>query len=198
MQTIRPSKTAYRRAIGANAVIILPLVVFQFVNVSRNSDPLMILWILLGTLLVVAVCIVLYFRNVRIDFGEGKVTSTNLFGSTREWKAAEIGKVVLVQQYWATMQPVVPNAFVLDTQSKRIVRAQGSTWTAEQMQELIAGLGKEPIVIAEPIKPKDLHARFPGIVPIWEVRPWLFAFGLAIALIAIVVFALLAVGWLIL
>ncbi len=188
-QTIRPSRSAYKKAIGANAAIFLPFVAISVFN--NRDNPVLLASVLLATLAVVSVFIVLYFRNTRIDFGDGAITRVNLFGSTRRWATSDVGDVVLAPSVTAPAQPPTHYTMVLDRSGNTILRPTSATWSPEQIQSLVEGIGVEPTIIAESITPGILRDRYPNAIAWWEAHPLASAFILVgVICVAIVAFVL--------
>ena len=173
-ETIRPSRAAYRQAVGANAIILLPFLIF--IVIRMWAAPVGGYIALLLLLVVIGACVLLYFRNARIDFGDGQISRTTMFGRTRTWALDDIGTVLAVRSLLAFMQPATDNIFVLDTAGRTIIRATDQRWTSAQMRALVEATAKVPVVIDKPTYALAIRAEYPGAIAWWEAHPFKVAF----------------------
>jgi hypothetical protein len=189
---LRPSRAAYGRALRANLWIALPLLVVSLVRIGTN-------WWLLPFFAIVVVLtfagVLLYFRNVRVDYRDGSYEVTSMFGVRRAFTASEATRVVTVASLLGTsMQGGVPQLIVLGEDGRKLLRLRGQTWDAAQLTELANDLiahGVPDEAILEPISPVKLQERYPKAIAWWEAHQ--IAFGLLLGL-AILVVVLLVVA----
>lgn len=188
--TITPSTAAYKRAVGANAVIAIPLIAINLLN-NRNN-PVLMLVLILGTAALCLLGMWLYFRNTRIQFGEGRISRRNLFGGEKSWAFSEIGHVLRVERLVAPMQPITSTLLLLDTEGRKIIRTTSTTWDDDHVYALLSSIPLQPEVIAEPTTAKALRVRYPRAFAWWEAHPWAFGWIIALGILAVVVIAVLA------
>jgi hypothetical protein len=188
---LRPSRTAYGRALRANLWIAIPLLVISLIRLGLN-------WWLLPFFVVVLLLtlggVLLYFRNARVEYGDGSYTVVSLFGARRTFQAREATSVVTVTSLLGTgVQGGLPQLIVLGADGAKILRLRGQTWHVDQFTELANDLiahGVPHDAIPEPITAAALRERYPKAVRWGEAHQ--IAFGLLLSLVVVVV-VLLAV-----
>jgi hypothetical protein len=174
-ETIRPSKAAYRRAIAANAIILLPLLLL--IVVRMREAPVGGYIALLILLVIIGVGLLLYFRNARLDFGDGQISRTTLFAKTMTWNLTDIGTVLAVRSLTAPMQPPTDNLFILDTAGRVIIRATDQRWAPHQMRALVEATEKTPVIIDKPTDARAVREQYPRAIAWWEAHPFKVAFA---------------------
>jgi hypothetical protein len=140
--------------------------------------------------------VLLYFRNARIEYGNGSYTRVSLFGARRTFHAADVASVLTVNALLSGMVGGVPQLIVLGPGDVKILRLRGQTWEISQFAELANDLiahGAAHVGITEPIKPAALRERYPKVVPWSEAHPIAFALLLSLALVA-TIFAVVVAG----
>jgi hypothetical protein len=139
-------------------------------------------------LVVIGIGLLLYFRNARLDFGDGQISRTNLFGQTKTWALSDVGTVLAVRSLVAFMQPPSDNLFVLDTAGRTIIRASDQRWAPSQMRALVDAIGHTPVILDHPVRAKAVRSDYPGAVSWTEAHP------AAVAFLSVGAFLLLFVG----
>jgi hypothetical protein len=174
VETLRPSKAAYRSAVTAQAVIALPLLGVAVVRLW--GAPIGAFVALVVVLLLISVGIFLHFRNTRIDFGDGQISRTTMFNKTTTWPLSDIGTVLTVRSLIAFMAPTTENVFVLDTAGRLIVRATDQRWSFTQLRNLVEATEKTPVVLKKPIDALRVRSQYPGAIAWWEAHTFKTAF----------------------
>jgi hypothetical protein len=141
---------------------------------------------LLILLVIIGMGMLLYFRNARLDFGDGQISRTTMFGKTKSWSLDDIGTVLAVRSLMAFMQPATDNIFVLDTAGRSIIRATDQRWSPAQMRALIDATGQTPVIIDKPTDALAVRSDYPGAIAWWEAHPFKVAFISVGALMALV------------
>ncbi|PRY68808.1 hypothetical protein B0I08_10312 [Glaciihabitans tibetensis] len=154
----------------------------------QRDAPVGVFVALIVLLAVIGIGILLYFRNTRIDFGDGELSRTTMFGRTTTVAVSDIGTVLSVRSLMAFMAPTTENVFVLDSAGRLVVRATDQQWTRTQMRSLVAATGQEPVVIEKPINSLAIRARYPLAVAWWEAHPFRTAF-IAVGVFTVLFFA---------
>jgi hypothetical protein len=131
---------------------------------------------LLILLVIIGVGMLLYFRNERLDFGDGQISRTTMFGTTNTWSLDDIGTVLAVRSLTAFMQPATDNIFVLDTHGRMIIRATDQRWSPAQMRALIDATDRAPVIIEKPTDALAVRSEYPGAIAWWEAHPFKVAF----------------------
>lgn len=195
-RVLRPSSAAYGRAVKANLVITIPLLVISIARLAINP---WLLPVFVVTLALVFCGVLLYFRNTRVVYADGSYTIANLLGVRRSFTAAQAKVLVTVTSlrvFGATIMS--PQLLVVGDSGAKILRLRGQTWDVEQFTELANDLiahGVTNDAIREPITAGALRDRYPRAVGWYEAHPiaWalLLAFGILIVIFA-VAFAVVA------
>ena len=192
---LRPSRAAYLRAVKANLWIAIPLLVISLVRIGLN-------WWLPLVIVVIALSfggVVLYFRNARVEYGDGSYAVHSMFGTRTVFQAAQAASVVTVTTLVTVgVQAPAPQLIVVAADGTKILRLRGQTWEVDQFAELANDLiahGVANDAIREPITPIQLQQRYPGVVGWTEAHPIAFSLLLGLGiLVVIVVFVVIAVG----
>lgn len=182
---LRPSRAAYGRALRANLWIAIPLLAVSLIRIGLNWWLLPLFAIVL---LLTLVGIVLYFRNARVEYGDGSYTVVSLVGTRRTFMASQATSVVTVTSLFTGAQAAVPQLIVLGESGAKILRLRGQTWDVEQFTQLANDLiahGVPNEAIRESITAAKLRERYPRVVSWAEAHP--IATGLLLALVILVV-----------
>jgi hypothetical protein len=136
-----------------------------------------------------------YFRNVRIEYGNGSYTLVGMFGIRRTFTAAQAKVLVTITSLrTAGVVGNSPQLLVIDERGAKILRLRGQTWDVEQFTELANDLiahGVANDAIRQPITPDTLRDRFPKAISWFEAHP--IAWGLLLGVGIVVVITLMVV-----
>jgi hypothetical protein len=190
LRVLRPSRAAYARAFKANLWIAVPLLVISLVRIGLNP------WLL--PVFVVAIAlgfggVMLYFRRVRVVFGDGRYRVADLFGRIRTFVAAEVGTLVtVISLNSGSTAPPAPQLILTRPDGSTLLRLRGQTWEVEQFAALADDLISRGVVndaIVDPITTARLRLRYPQVIGWWEAHPIAFGLilGLGIVFLAIVI-----------
>ncbi len=195
---LRPSRTAYGRALRANLWIAIPLLVISLIRIGLN-------WWLLPFFVVVLLLtlggVLLYFRTARVEYGGGSYTVVSMFGARRSFQASDAGSVVTVTSLLgASVQGGVAQLLVLGVNGAKILRLRGQTWEVDQFTALALDLmahGVPNDAIREPITAAALRERYPRAVRWGEAHPLALGLMLGLGIVLVVVLAVAAMFFLI-
>jgi hypothetical protein len=176
--TIRPSQNIYKGFVVGNAAIVVPILLSNLATAGRSDGG--ISWVTVvaifgPVLLLLGLGIMLYFRNTRVDFGQGMISRTNMLGTTKSWRLDSIGFVLDVPTLVAPHDTPVHTLFVLDDTERQVVRVSGRTWAPEQMEQLVEATGVTPLTLNGPTTAKSIQERFPQVIGWREAHPYQFA-----------------------
>jgi hypothetical protein len=187
---LRPSRSAYTRALKANLWIAVPLLVISVVRIGLNPWLLPVFVVVLG---LTFGGVLLYFRRVRVDFGDGRYRVADLFGRIRSFTAAEIGTLItVISLNSGSTAPPAPQLILTRTDGSKLLRLRGQTWEVEQFARLADDLIVHGVVndaIVDPITTGRLRLRYPKVIGWWEAHPIAFGLllGLGVLFLAIVI-----------
>jgi len=183
---LRPSRAAYAQALRGNVWVAFPLLVISLIRIGQN-------WWLLPFFAVVLLLtvggVVLYFHNVRIEYGGASYTVVSMFGARRTFPATDVTAVVTVTALtWTGLSGGVAQLIVLGADGAKILRLQGRTWELDQFTELAndlisRGAAHEAIGL---IGAAALRERYPRVVRWYEVHRIATILLLSLALLVLV------------
>ncbi len=186
--TMRPSRAAYLRAIRANLWVAIPLLLISLVRIGLNPWLLPVFVVAIGLTLG---GVLLYFRRVRVEFGDGRYLVTRMLGAAISFTAAQVGALVtVVSLNSGSTAPAAPQLILTRPDGSKLLRLRGQTWEVEQFAALADDLLARGVVndaIVEPITTAQLRARYPKVIGWWEAHPIAFGLILGIVVLAIVV-----------
>lgn len=183
---IRPDSATYGRGVATRAVIMLPVIAVGFFGSRDSNLSPVVVWIIVGIgVLIAAAAIGLMVTRVQVL--PSGIRIRRLIGLEKTVAASRFAGGVFVRQYEQYGNMVAPLLIVLDGSRKRIVTLSGQVFGATELNRLTQVLGAGRFdTIDEPVTPKILAGRHPGLVPFWERRPFAFAF-LVVGVIIVVV-----------
>ncbi len=185
--TIRPSRQAFGRGLAFRAAIFLPLVVVGCLGLQNTDLPGWAIWTVVGAGIVVgALAIATMVTRVSVDGTE--VVVRRLIGFEKRVPVGTVTKTVLALQYEQFGSGVAPAFAVVAGGSKPFLRLSGQVYDAGDLMALSDALGRAEVIV-EPVTPALLEQRHPGLVPLFERRPWTIAWivvGVAVVLGVIV------------
>jgi hypothetical protein len=196
---LRPSRAAYARAVQANLWIAIPLLVVTLLRIALNWWLLPVFVVAIGGAFA---GVALYFRNARVEYGDGTYTGVSMFGARRTFTAAQAGTVVTVTSLQSVgVSRTAPQLIVVGDDGAKLLRLRGQTWDVEQFTELAVDMMQRGVsndAIREPITPGQLRARYPRAVSWFEAHPiaWglLLGLGIVVVIVAIAIAVVFSVG----
>ncbi len=189
MTTYGPSWARYRAYLFVIAPVAVLLVSLDFVR-NRTSAPL-VAALIGGVLVLVAIYLLLFFRNYRITAELHYLDLRNWLGFSRTLGPDVLDRVVLVEAY-TDNGATVPYFMVIDRNGKRVLALNGRFWGHDQMTQLARTL-ELPVDAVSAARPRDLRRNYPKAVGRVAAHPYIA--GLLIALGVVVVLLLGAVLW---
>lgn len=184
---IRPDSATYGRGVAVRAVIMLPLIVAGFFG-SRNKDlSAAVVWTIVGIGIVIAAAAIGLMVS-RVQVLPSGIRVRRLIGTEKTVPRQQFAGGVLIRQYEQYGNMLAPLLILMAGSRKKIVSLSGQIFGAADLDRLaqVLGIGSFD-VITDPITPKLLAARHPGLIPFWERRPFGFAFLVVGVIIVIVV-----------
>jgi hypothetical protein len=178
VETIRPSQKMYKGFVIANSVLVLPILGGNLLIASRSNgeiNGLAVFAFVAAVFLLLGVGIMLYFRNTRVDFGDGMISRTNMLGISKQWPLESVETVLDVPTLVAPKEVTVHTTFVLDTATRVVVRVSNRTWLPEQITRLVEATGVTPITLTGPTTAISIQNRYPRAVGWREAHPYQFA-----------------------
>jgi hypothetical protein len=188
---LRPKWAQYKSDVRSRRKWILPAVVLLGARLLMgNSSRTVLLITVIGTVLAVGVVLVLvraHVRTTRVILSPGRVERT---GALVRDRVLEVGRLRGVLA--TIVQPTASNlTVVLHDDHEGSIRLSDALWTAEDLATIAQHAGVP--LITDPARPIDVEKMVPGSMPMYLRRPFLFAFGFAFLLIAVVIGGV--VGW---
>lgn len=188
---LRPDSATFGRGVAVRAVIMVPLVAAgAFGSQDGNLSPAAV-WSIIGVgVLIGAAAIALMVSRVQVRPSGLRIR--RLIGIEKTVPSSRFAGGVFVRQYEQFGNMIAPVLIVLDGSRKRIVTLSGQVFGADGLDRLAQVLGAGRFdTIDDPITPKLLAERHPGLVPFRERRPFGFAFLVVGMIIVIIVVAAL-------
>jgi hypothetical protein len=171
--TIKPSSRAFGKGLAVRAAILLPLSATTGLGLQDSDLPRWAIWTVLGSgVLVGALAIATMVTMVCVDGSD--VVVRRLIGAEKRVPMGTVTKVVLVQQYEQLGNSIAPTFAAVAGGAKPFVRLSGQVYDPADLMTLTRALGWAD-VITEPLTPHLLEKRHPGLVPLFERRPWTIA-----------------------
>jgi hypothetical protein len=102
------------------------------------------------------------------------VVARRLLGLQKRTPVGAVTKTVLVQQYEQLGNDIAPTFAAIAGGPKPFLRLSGQVYDAGDLIALTRAIGRAEI-IDEPLTPQLLEQRHPGVVPLYERRPWTIA-----------------------
>lgn len=186
--SISPSKQAFGKGLAYRAAIFLPLIVVGFLGQRNNDLPTGVTWGIVGAGIVVGVVAIASMVS-RVSIVAGDVVIRRFVGTEKRVPVQSVTKTVLVEQYEQLGNTIAPTFAAVAQGSKPFLRLSGQVYERNDLVSLSRALGRAD-VIREPVTPKMLEQRHPGLVPFVERRPWTIAW----IVVGVVVVAGIAVG----
>lgn len=171
--TIKPSSQAFGKGLAFRAAIFLPLVVVGFLGLQDNALPGWAIWTVVGAGIVVGVTAIATMVT-QVSIIGPDVVIRRLIGTEKRVPVGAVTKTVLVQQYEQLGNSIAPTFAAVAGGTKPFLRLSGQVYDAEDLMRITRALGRSD-VISEAITPKLLEQRHPGLVPLFERRPWSIA-----------------------
>lgn len=171
--TIKPSSQAFGKGLTYRAAIFLPLIVVGFLGQRDSALPGWAVWTVIGAGLVVALAAIAAMIT-RVSIAGPDIVIRRLVGTEKRIPIGAVTKTVLVQQYEQFGNSIAPTFAAVAGSSKPFLRLSGQVYDADDLLRLARALGRADI-ITEAVTPKLLEQRHPGLVPLFERRPWTIA-----------------------
>ncbi|MET0449620.1 MAG: hypothetical protein ABW004_14490, partial [Aeromicrobium sp.] len=190
---LKPARSVYLRAVRVNAFLAVPLLIVGFL---RLQDSPWLVPVVIGMIAVSLGGVLLYFRNSRIELRDGAYRVVNALGRTRDFRAPDVERAVVVTQLVAYNAAPAPHLRVEGTDGTALLKIPGSTWSTEAITALaddLAARGRPVVAIDEPITLTVLREHYPALVSWWEAHPFLVGILGAVGLIAVIVVIVLLV-----
>ncbi|CAL4861030.1 hypothetical protein [Microbacterium sp. MM2322] len=185
--TIKPSGQAFGKGLAYRAAIFFPLVIVAALGLQGTGLPSWAIWTVIGAgLLVGTLAIATMITSVTVD--ASYVVAGLLLGFEKRTPVEAVTKAVLVLQYEQLGNDIAPTFVAVAGGSKPFLRLSGQVYDAGDLMALTRALGRAEI-IDEPLTPQLLEQRHPGVVPLYERRPWMIAW---IVIGVVVIFAVAA------
>ena len=178
VETIRPSQKMYKGFVIANSAFVLPILGVNVFAARFNDGG--VGWIpvvaIYGTVfLLLGVGMMLYFRNTRVDFGDGMLSRTNMLGITKRWPIDSVGTVLDVPTLVAPQEVTVHTTFIVDKTKRLVVRVSDRTWLPEQIAHLVDMIGITPTTFNGPTTALFIQNHYPRVIGWREAHPYQFA-----------------------
>ena len=193
---IRPSRTAYSKALRANAIVAVPLlVVILLLQGARNPIVIPIYVVLVGLSFGI---LLLYFRVTSVRWGDGVYTYRTFFGLGRTFRAADAGLVITITSLQINLTTSTPDFIVLDKGGRKLMRLHGTFWSTDDLGPMandLAARGVQLEPVLQPVTALQIRQRHPGAIRWWEAHRIAFTFIMtgAILLLAFVAVAVIIV-----
>jgi hypothetical protein len=168
----------YKGFVIANAVLVVPIIGGNVVVASLNDGEvsgLAVFFLFGGVFLLLGIGMMLYFRNTRVDFGDGMISRTNMLGISRTWPLDSVATVLNVPTLVAPREVTVHTTFVLDDTTRLVVRVSDRTWLPDQINRLVEVTGVTPITLAGPVTAGTIQDTYPHVIGWREAHPYQFA-----------------------
>lgn len=124
--------------------------------------------------LIVTITVVLaawgYF-GVAIWVSPDEISERGFFGRKFTFARAEIGSIVMAEQYGSSGADPVPQLFVADHDGKQLVRMRGQFWSRESMETVRSSLDFPATVLDEAVTSRELARTYPGLLYWFERHP---------------------------
>lgn len=181
--TITPDGRAFRRGLAVRAAVMVPLIAVGVLGSRRGSVPAGVTWSIVGLGAVIAV-VAIAMTITRVQVTATDLRVRRLIGAERVVPLGAVAGSVLARQYEQFGNAVAPLLTVLGQGRRRLLRLSGQVYAPDALAALSSVLGNAT-VIAEPVTPKLLEQRHPGLVPGYERKPFLVA-GIVVAVVVVV------------
>lgn len=177
----------YKGFVIANSVFALPILGFSLLQANRDGG---VGWIgpvavFAPVLLLLGIGMMLYFRNTRVDFGDGMISRTNLLGVSKSWPLEAVRTVLDVPNLVAPREVPTHSTFVLDDSERLVVRISNRTWEPLQIKQLVDATGITPITLEGPTTAGSIRDRYPHVISWRESHPYEFATYCTIAFVGV-------------
>lgn len=191
-QRLRPHPYLLPRGVAAVVAFFVPaLGVLFFLTVPTGPWPI----VLIAT---IAVAILFSYSVVSatrlgVWVTPESITERGYFSITKRYTIDELGSMVLVDTYRASLADTAPQLFVCDPAGKQLIRLRGQFWSRESMQTIASTLDVPLTALDRPLQNNELRALYPGLLYWFERRPVLTAlvFGSIILVAGALLYALL-------
>lgn len=168
----------YKGFVLANSAFVLPIIGVNVFAAKFNDGGvgwIPVVAIFGTTFLLLGVGMMLYFRNTRVDFGDGMISRTNMLGITKKWPVDSLGTVLNVPTLVAPQEVTVNTIFVLDASKRLVVRVSNRTWLPEQITHLVDMIGITPTTFDGPTTALFIQNHYPHAIGWREAHPYQFA-----------------------
>jgi hypothetical protein len=183
MQTVTPSRAHYRRSVlvGCGLAVLLVVVILGRMRGGMLTAGVVVIAV---AFVLVLVGIWLYFRNTRVQYGDGLIVSTDLLGRSRQLTTATVAQVVLVEHLRGATQLAAPVLFLLGDDGRALLRLRAGLWSIDDLGAIGAAIPRDPDVVTGLITAAELRKRFPAAVSFWEAHAVLASLTVAALVIA--------------
>lgn len=195
VHALRPARKAYGKALLYSAPFPLGITVRNVLD--GNGSWAVHVVSIGGSLLVIGVLLVLWFRVARVWTGDNALHKRNLFGRTRVVPHRDIASVLLVPRYKRLNAPVTTLVSFLDTDGRALLRLDGIHWGAQPLRSFAHATDAPVTELDGETKPKQLRTSHPRAIHWAERRPgivWGATGGFCVLVIGFAVLARVN-GW---
>jgi hypothetical protein len=168
----------YKGFVIANSVLVVPIIGGNVLVANLNGGAVngLAVFALFGVVfLALGVGMMLYFRNTRVDFGDGMISRTNMLGITKRWPLSSVATVVDVPTLVAPKEVTVHTTFILDNEKRLVLRVSDRTWLPNQIAQLVAMIGITPTTFDGPTTALFIQNHYPRAIGWREAHPYQFA-----------------------
>lgn len=192
-QELRPDVATYRRFLGTPDRVLLPFALSLVAGVvGRASSRTDLLWI--GVLLAASVLVALagvagMLLTSRVRLGDGRVEYT------RWWVRRTVIDLDQVTGLLATTTVTMSSRRVVllvlrEDDGGPHIRLNGTYWPRADLEAIARYAGVD--APAETLTLRQVEKRAPGTMRFRDLHPWVTGFGLAVAVVALIAFGVIA------
>ncbi|GAB3605786.1 hypothetical protein GCM10027413_11950 [Conyzicola nivalis] len=183
MQTVTPSRAHYRKSVlvGCGLAALLVVVILARMRGGMLTAGVVVIAV---AFVLTLIGIWLYFRNTKVQYGDGLIVTTDLFGRSRQLTTATVTQVVLVEHLRGATQLPAPVLFLLGDNGRALLRLRAGLWTIDDLGAIGAAIPRDPDVVTGLITSADLRKRFPAAVSFWEAHAVVASLAVAAVVIA--------------
>lgn len=180
---ITPDRSAFTRGLQVRAAMMLPLVAVGLVGPSAGDLPAAAVWSVVGAGVLVAVAAVALTIS-RVEVTATELRTRRVAGLSSSVPLSQVSGSVLAAQYEQYGTAIAPMMTVTGPDRRRVLRLSGQLFAGSDLAALGSVLGNGAVV-KEPVTPRMLEERFPGLVPVHERRPFLLATLVVLAIVVV-------------
>lgn len=175
------------------AGVVAALLIWRGVRDAQTDGGLVFYLILIGAVLLLCVGgMVSYLKGARVTVTATEIDAVGFLWRHRHIPLSDVGVVVEVAGFEqaSTLRPATPLLVVLGRDGTRLLRLNGSVWDTDDLHRIALATGA-PIEGVGTVTPKELAARHPQSVTVFERHPWAMGTLLAVVIVIVIVAAVL-------